>query len=91
MSRQGKKSWNRKRKMPRRLTDWKLQALYVIEKVWRRVGAPGGWTSRQSQNPMDLYVMLTFWILSTGSEDLLKILLAVIYAIIRNINLVTTR
>lgn len=37
---------------------------------------------------MDLYVMLTFWILSTGSEDLLKILLAVIYAIIRNINLV---
>lgn len=71
--------------------DWKLQALHFIEKVWRRVGAPGGWTRGQSQNPMDLYVMLTFLILSTGSEDLLKILLAVIYAIIRNINLVTMR
>ena len=77
--------------MPRRLTDWKLQALHVIEKVWRRVGAPGGWTSRQSQNPMDLYVVLMFWILSTGNENLLKILLAVTYAIIRKINLVTMR
>ena len=95
VSRQGKKAGNRNRKMPRRLTDGKLQVLHVTEKVWRRVGdwswAPGGWTSRQSQNPMDLYVMLTFWILSTGSEDLLKILLAVTYAIIRKINLVTKR
>lgn len=81
--------------MPRRLIDWKLQELHVIEKVWRRVGdwswAPGGWISRRRKKPMDLYVVPTFWILSTGNEDLLKILLAVIYAIIRKINLVTMR
>lgn len=81
--------------MPRRLIDWKLQELHVIEKVWRRVGdwswAPGGWTNRRRQKSMDLYVVPTFWILSTGNEDLLKILLAVIYAIVRKINLVTMR